>query len=196
MFDAVTCAIPGGRQPNRLWTTARASDLPPVSYAAMKQVAAIYAEKIAPLGASALVKDRSYMIQIRKDLTPAALEKKVKALFESSARKIKSLDADWKPERGAPVFTINGKYTSRGWTEWTQGFQFGAEILQFDATGEKEFLEAGKAHTVAYMASHVSHIGVHDHGFNNVSTYGNLLRLMNEAASRKTRASATFTNWP
>jgi len=30
------------------------------------------------------------------------------------------------------------------------------------------------------MASHVSHIGVHDHGFNNVSTYGNLLRLMRE----------------
>ena len=28
------------------------------------------------------------------------------------------------------------------------------------------------------MASHVTHIGVHDHGFNNVSTYGNLLRLM------------------
>src|ERR1700722_13898059 len=120
------------------------------------------------------------MIRIREDLTPVALEKKVKALFESSARKIKSLDATWRPEQGAPVFTIDGKYTSRGWTEWTQGFQFGAEILQFDATGEKAFLEAGRAHTVAYMASHVSHIGVHDHGFNNVSAYGNLLRLMNE----------------
>src|SRR5690606_13895099 len=30
------------------------------------------------------------------------------------------------------------------------------------------------------MAPHVSHIGVHDHGFNNVSTYGNLRRLMLE----------------
>ena len=30
------------------------------------------------------------------------------------------------------------------------------------------------------MASHVSHTGVHDHGFNNVSTYGNLRRLMLE----------------
>ena len=30
------------------------------------------------------------------------------------------------------------------------------------------------------MAPHVSHIGVHDHGFNNVSTYGNLWRLMRE----------------
>ena len=30
------------------------------------------------------------------------------------------------------------------------------------------------------MASHVSHIGVHDHGFNNLSTYGNWLRLQRE----------------
>jgi len=30
---------------------------------------------------------------------------------------------------------VRGKYTSRGWTEWTQGFQFGSAILQFDATG-------------------------------------------------------------
>jgi len=78
------------------------------------------------------------------------------------------------------VYTSGGKYTSRGWTEWTQGFQFGSAILQFDATAESEFLEIGRQRTVALMAPHVSHIGVHDHGFNNVSTYGNLLRLMNE----------------
>ena len=30
------------------------------------------------------------------------------------------------------------------------------------------------------MAPHVTHIGVHDHGFNNLSTYGNLRRLMRE----------------
>jgi hypothetical protein len=32
------------------------------------------------------------------------------------------------------------------------------------------------------MAPHLTHTGVHDHGFNNVSTYGNLLRLMREGA--------------
>ena len=132
------------------------------------------------------------MIQIRQDLTAGALEKKVKALFEISAGKIHSLAAAWRPERGAPVFTSDGNYTSRGWTEWTQGFQFGAEILQFDATGEKEFLEAGRAHTVAHMASHVSHTGVHDHGFNNVSTYGNLLRLMNEGRIAEEPAERQF----
>ena len=110
------------------------------------------------------------MISIRDDLTPALLEKKIHNVLESSARKIHSLNQTWRPADGAPVFTVDGRYTSRGWTEWTQGFQFGAELLQFDATGEKTFLEYGREHTAAYMASHVSHIGVHDHGFNNVST--------------------------
>jgi hypothetical protein len=46
--------------------------------------------------------------------------------------------------------------------------------------GDDRFLEIGKRGTIRHMASHVSHTGVHDHGFNNVSTYGNLLRLMRE----------------
>jgi unsaturated chondroitin disaccharide hydrolase len=120
------------------------------------------------------------MIRIREGLIAAALEKKIKTLFDSSARKIRSISASWRQEQGSPVFTVDGKYTSRGWTDWTQGFQFGTEILQFDATGAQEFLETGRARTLAHMAPHVSHTGVHDHGFNNVSTYGNLLRLMNE----------------
>src|SRR5439155_24704352 len=78
------------------------------------------------------------------------------------------------------VLTVGGPHTARGWTAWTQGFQVGASILQFDATGDEEFLALGRKHTVDVMASHVSHIGVHDHGFNNVSTYGNLLRLAHE----------------
>jgi hypothetical protein len=120
------------------------------------------------------------MVHLRSDLTPAALAPKLHRLFELSAAKIRSLEKSWAPARGAPVFTVGGQYTSRGWTEWTQGFQFGSAILQFDATGEREFLEIGRDRTVALMAPHLTHTGVHDHGFNNVSTYGNLLRLMAE----------------
>lgn len=122
------------------------------------------------------------MIQIDSNLTAAKLEKKLNRLFATSATKIHALDKNWNPSQGSPVFTIGGKYTSRGWTEWTQGFQFGLAILQFDATGEKEFLEKGRTHTLQVMAPHLTHVGVHDHGFNNVSTYGNLLRLMNEGS--------------
>ena len=50
----------------------------------------------------------------------------------------------------------------------------------YDATGETSLLEYAKNKIVEVMAPHVSHTGVHDHGFNNVSTYGNLLRLMKE----------------
>ena len=119
-------------------------------------------------------------IKIDKRLTPKKLLPATERLFEHSGKKILSIEKSWKPANGTPVFTVKGKYTTRGWTEWTQGFQFGSAILQFDATGDERFLEIGRRKTVEFMASHVSHIGVHDHGFNNVSTYGNLLRLMRE----------------
>jgi hypothetical protein len=100
--------------------------------------------------------------------------------WELSGEKIRRIESEYDTAQGSPVFTINGKYTTRGWTEWTQGFQYGSAILQFDATGEQAFLDSGRRDTVEKMAPHVSHIGVHDHGFNNVSTYGSLLRLCRE----------------
>lgn len=120
------------------------------------------------------------MIKINADLQPAHLSNKVKRFWELSGEKIKLIEKNFDETKGSPVFTINGKYSTRGWTEWTQGFQYGSSLLQFDATGEKYFLENARTKIVERMASHVSHTGVHDHGFNNVSTYGNLLRLMKE----------------
>jgi unsaturated chondroitin disaccharide hydrolase len=119
-------------------------------------------------------------IKIDNKLTPQKLVPKIERMFDLSAQKILSVEKTWKPADGTPVFTVKGKYTSRGWTEWTQGFQFGSALLQFDVTGGEKFLEIGRRGTVERMATHVSHVGVHDHGFNNVSTYGNLLRLMCE----------------
>ncbi len=119
-------------------------------------------------------------IKIDHRLSAESLLPATRRLFELSAKKIRLLEKSWRAEKGTPVFTVGGKYTARGWTEWTQGFQYGSAILQFDATGDLEFLKLGRERTVSRMASHVSHIGVHDHGFNNVSTYGNLHRLMCE----------------
>jgi hypothetical protein len=120
------------------------------------------------------------MMNIDTSLTPKGLLGKIDELFNHSATKILAIDRRWKPESGTPVFTVKGKYTTRGWTEWTQGFQFGSALLQFDADGDERFLQKGIQGTLATMATHVSHIGVHDHGFNNISTYGNLLRLYRE----------------
>lgn len=120
------------------------------------------------------------MIQIDYNLKPEDLKNQLNRFWELSGEKISLIENEYELGKGSPVFTVEGKYTTRGWTEWTQGFQFGSSILQFDATGEKEFFEKGRAKTLELMAPHVSHTGVHDHGFNNASTYGNLLRLMTE----------------
>lgn len=120
------------------------------------------------------------MLKIDHQLQPENLSKKLSLFWELSGEKIKNIDKSYDSTKGSPVFTVAGKYSTHGWTEWTQGFQFGSAILQFDATGDNYFLESGRKSTIEKMAPHISHIGVHDHGFNNLSTYGNLLRLMNE----------------
>ena len=76
------------------------------------------------------------MIHIDRHRTPADLLPKIEALFALSAAKILAIEAAWDPKDGSPVFTVEGRYRARGWTEWTQGFQFGAALLQFDATGD------------------------------------------------------------
>ena len=120
------------------------------------------------------------MITLDPSLTPADLLPDIQKLWAASAPKILSIDAAEVPGSATPVFTVQGRYTARGWTEWTQGFVYGSAILQFDATGDERFLALGRERTRERMAHHITHTGVHDHGFNNVSTYGNLLRLMIE----------------
>ena len=120
------------------------------------------------------------MIQTDDNLKASDLAGGIARLWELSAGKILSVEQTCPPGSASPVFTVAGRYTAKGWTEWTQGFQFGSAILQFDATGDESFLRLGRDRTVAVMAPHLTHMGVHDHGFNNVSTYGNLLRLARE----------------
>lgn len=120
-------------------------------------------------------------MHIDYNLRPAHLNEKLERFWSLSGDKILRIEKEYDLSNGSPVFTVNGKYTTRGWTEWTQGFLFGSSLLQYDASGEDHFLSYGRAHTVDSMAPHISHMGVHDHGFNNISTYGNLLRLMHES---------------
>src|SRR5688500_3762480 len=128
------------------------------------------------------------MININNKIRLNDFEKLLQNFWKLSGDKINTIEKNYDLTKGTPVYTVNGKYTTRGWTEWTQGFQFGSAILQFDGSGDKNFIHYGRKQTVSSMAPHVSHTGVHDHGFNNVSTYGNLLRLMNEGKT-------TFNDW-
>ena len=49
MFEAVTCAIPGGKRPQQVAENCAASDLPPLSDSAMETVRRVYDERIRPL---------------------------------------------------------------------------------------------------------------------------------------------------
>lgn len=119
-------------------------------------------------------------MKLDSEIKISDLEIPLEQFWKLSGEKIELIEKSFDPAKGAPVFTEKGKYVTRGWTEWTQGFQYGSALLQFDATGDEKFLKIGRENTLNKMAPHLTHTGVHDHGFNNVSTYGNLLRLMKE----------------
>ncbi len=120
------------------------------------------------------------MIDLSQAPQLAELKPALERTFELAGQKVALIDKNYDESQGSPVFTVKGEYTTRGWTEWTEGFRYGIAVLHFDATGDEASLQSGREKTVRRMASHVSHIGVHDHGFNNLSTYGNLRRLMLE----------------
>ena len=47
MFDAVTCAIPGGKTPRQVQENVAAADLPPLSAETMAAVQALYDTRLA-----------------------------------------------------------------------------------------------------------------------------------------------------
>jgi hypothetical protein len=118
-------------------------------------------------------------MKIDFDLNISTFKDSLIQFWQLAADKVNLLDEEYDSSRGSPVFTEEGKYTTRGWTEWTQGFQYGIPVLIFDAGRDIKMLEIGKKNIFAKMSHHISHFGVHDHGFNNLSTYGNLLRNAN-----------------
>ena len=125
-------------------------------------------------------------------LTAEDLAPNLDRLWRLSGEKIELIENEYDFGKGSPVFTVDGKYTAMGWTEWTEGFVYGSSFLQYDATGEDRFLDLARKKTVERMASHVSHVGVHDHGFNNLSCYGNWLRLIREGKIEGSRAEIDF----
>jgi aryl-alcohol dehydrogenase-like predicted oxidoreductase len=49
MFDAVTLAIPGAKDPKQALVNAKAADMPPLSDETMENIQALYNERIRPL---------------------------------------------------------------------------------------------------------------------------------------------------
>jgi len=118
------------------------------------------------------------MIQLDHQLSLTDVHADLTRAFKLAQTKLKTTAQKEILDGKTPVFTVDGKYVSQGWTEWTQGFQFGSALLCFDATDDEELLRLGREGTLDAMTSHLTSFGVHDHGFNNISTFGNLRRLM------------------
>ncbi len=131
-------------------------------------------------------------MKINYEIVPEHFTSALQSFWDLSDQKIRLIEREYDISQGSPVFTVDGKYTTRAWTDWTQGFQYGSRILQFDATGDEEHLEKAKQLIADNMAPHVSDFGVHDHGFNNISTYGNLWRLMQEGKIPRNRQEQNF----
>ncbi|MGB6856916.1 MAG: hypothetical protein WBE03_08535 [Terracidiphilus sp.] len=117
-------------------------------------------------------------MEVNEPITPQELMPAIHYAVELASEKTLRLDRRWSVPDCAPVFTTGGHYTARNWTQWTQGFQYGNALLCFELGGGEELLALARQHVVADMGEHLTHTGVHDHGFNNISTYGNLRRLM------------------
>ena len=117
-------------------------------------------------------------MECNQTVTATELMPAVKRALAMATEKTLQLDRRWKASDGAPVITAAGRYTARSWTQWTQGFQYGNALICYELTGDPALLAMAQKHIVTSMAEHLTHTGVHDHGFNNISTYGHLRRLM------------------
>ena len=53
-------------------------------------------------------------------LTTKKLQPAITRFTDLTGQKILDLDKKWNLDHGTPVFTQKGRYTTRGWTEWTQ----------------------------------------------------------------------------
>jgi hypothetical protein len=134
------------------------------------------------------------MIEIDAELTAADLLPSCERLWRLARPKIRRLAERFPHGAPSPVTTRGGRYQPQAWTEWTRGFQYGAALLAFDATDDEQLLAIGREGTRRDMHAHVTHFGVHDHGFNNVSTYGAMRRLIAEGRLPRDADQVEFYN--
>ena len=71
------------------------------------------------------------MIKLDRKLTPISLLPRLERFWARSAECIDAVERSCPPGSPSPVFTVKGRYTAKGWTEWTQGFQYGSALLHF-----------------------------------------------------------------
>ncbi len=107
----------------------------------------------------------------------------IKTMWAVSDHKLGAIESGNSSGSEALVFTRNGHYTSQHWTDWTRGFRIGSIILQSEASESPLIHDYGCEATKKWIEPRLTDFGVHDHGFTVTSTYGNLLRHIDEEYS-------------
>lgn len=115
-------------------------------------------------------------MEVEDSLTEQELVPIIQLFLPIAKYKAGSLFEYWSKQETSPVFTKAGKYHSWGWTEWTRGFLYGIPLLLYEMTGEQSLLENVR-NNIHRLDSYLTHTGVHDHGFNILSSYGHLWRM-------------------
>ena len=103
-------------------------------------------------------------MKIDDQLNAPSLTPALQKFWQLSGQKIDLIFKEYDPAKGSPVFTVAGQYTARGWTEWTEGFNYGSAFLQFDATGEQRFADSAMKRTLeqrGYTARRDEESGFH-----------------------------------
>ena len=61
----------------------------------------------------------NFMIEIQENLSVQDLLPDFPEFWEASGKKLLAVQKEFNFDNGSPVFTVKGKYTTRGWTDWT-----------------------------------------------------------------------------
>ncbi|HOL18956.1 MAG TPA: glycoside hydrolase family 88 protein [Candidatus Hydrogenedens sp.] len=115
-------------------------------------------------------------MEVDVSLTEQNLVPIINVFLPIAKHKAITLFNQWVDEDTSPVFTHQGKYRSWGWTEWTRGFMYGIPLLLYELTNDESLLDKVRDE-IHKLDSYLTHHGVHDHGFNILSSYGHLWRM-------------------
>ena len=130
------------------------------------------------------------MIKIRSDLKPSDLTKKIARLWEAFRAENPVHQPGRPARRSRARLHLRWQIHRARLDRVDAGFRVRLGDLAIRRHGRRGVPETTAANRpFERMAHHITHVGVHDHGFNNVCTYGNLWRLMDEGRIPETRGS-------
>ena len=132
---------------------------------------------------------------IDPQITATSLTSAITRVFELASKKIRAIESTWDPSRARLSLPLKANTPHAAGPNGPR-VSVRLRLTCLRCHRRSELFELGRRNTIERMAPHITHTGVHDHGFNNLSTYGNLRRLMRNNRICITSGKWTSTKWP